>query len=130
MSAATLARTAFVVGLGGLPLWWVLGLVDVVPLLMAGPLAWDLAHRRHRRVPPGFGWWLLFLLWVTLGVGVLWTSAPGAADEGGIGRLLVFDYRLAWYLSATVLLLWLCTVGRRELPDRVVHRLGRQARIE
>ncbi len=66
--------------------------------------------------------WLLFLLCVAGGVLVLGTDAPGAVPGGfGSGRLLVFGYRLAWYLACTALLLWLVNTSRSRLPDRTVH---------
>ncbi len=118
------AQVAFVVGIAGLPVWWLLGLLEVVLLLIAVPMVADLWHRRRVLVPPRFGWWLLFLVWVALGAGVLWAAAPGAADDdGGSGRLLVFGYRLAWYVACTVVLVWLGNASRTRFPDRTVHRL-------
>lgn len=122
VAASTKAAIAvFLVGLLGLPVWWLLGLTTVVPLLMAVPLGWDLWQRRQVQLPPGAGWWLLFLAWVVIGAGVLWAAAPSAADDDGAARLLVFGYRLAWYLSCTVVLLWVGNTSRRQLPDRWVH---------
>ncbi len=118
-----IAERCFVVGLAGLPLWWVLGVASLVPLALAVPLCWDLRSRRRVRLPPHAGWWLLFLLWVLLGVGTLWAAAPDAVDDGGTGRLLVFGYRLAWYVSCTVLLVWIGNTPADRLPDRVVHRI-------
>ncbi len=111
------------VGIVGLPVWWVLGLASVVPLLVAVVLALDLWRRRRVIVPPGFGWWLLFLAWVLLGIGTLWAAAPGAETGGGTGRLMVFGYRFCWYAASTVVLVWLGNTPRERLPDRVVHRM-------
>lgn len=107
----------------GFPLWWVLGVADVMPVLLAAPLAWQLLRSRDLPVPRGFGWWLLFLAWVCLGVLVLWADAPGAVPGGDATRFLVFGYRLAWYVTVTVWLLWLLDTSRDRLPDRTVHRL-------
>lgn len=117
------AERCFVVGIVGLPLWWVLGLASVVPLLVAVPLLLDLRRRRRVVVPSGFGWWLLFLAWVALGVGTLWAAAPGAVDDGGTGRLMVFGYRLCWYVASTVVLVWLGNTPADRISDRVVHRM-------
>ena len=45
----------------GLPLWWVLGLVELAPIALAVPMAVQLLRRRTIHLPGGFGWWLLFL---------------------------------------------------------------------
>jgi len=118
-----LARRSFVVGIAGLPLWWLLGLVAVVPFGIAACMAWDLWTRRQVVRPPLLGWWLLFLLWVLLGLGTLWAAAPGAAGDGGGGRLLVFGYRFGWYVACTVVLVWICNTSVRRMPDRAVRRL-------
>lgn len=117
------ARTAFAVSVLGLPLWWVLGLVTVVPILLAVPLARDLLHRRRVLLPPGSGWWLLFLTWIALGVGVLWAVAPDTTSGGSSGRLLVFGLRAGWYVSCTVAMLWVGNTSRELLPDRTVYLL-------
>lgn len=123
--AERLARRAFVVALGGLPVWWLLGVAAFVPLALAVCLGWDLRTRvRGRTVaPPHFGWWLLFLAWVVLGAGTLFAVAPGSADDAGAGRVLVFGYRLAWYAACTVVLVWLSSTSAKTLPDRTVHRV-------
>lgn len=117
------ACRCFVVGVAGLPLWWVLGVASLVPLAMVLPLGWDLWRRRRVVVPPGFGWWLLFLGWVLLGIGTLWATAPGAVADGGTGRLMVFGYRFGWYVACTVVLVWLGNIPARLLSDHVVHRV-------
>lgn len=113
-----------VVALCGLPLWWVLGLFSIAPLLASVPMAWQLARMPTVHVPRGFGWWVLFLLWVVLGLGVLWADAPGAVPGGGPERLLVFGYRLWWYAACTVVVLWVANLSREVLSDRLVLRLG------
>ena len=105
-----------------LPLWWVLGLFALAPLLLAIPMAAQLLRSGSIRLPPGFGWWMLFLLWVLLGAGVLWAQAPGSVPDGGPSRLLVFGYRAAWYLACTTVLLWLTNAPRSALPDSRVLR--------
>lgn len=118
-----LAVRCFVVGVAGLPLWWVLGIGSVVPLLLVLPLGRDLRRRGRVRLPPHIGWWFLFLVWAAIGVGTLWAAAPGAVADGGAGRLLVFGYRLAWYLACTVVLVWLGNTSVDRLPDQVVRRV-------
>ncbi|MFP3962905.1 hypothetical protein SMC26_11345 [Actinomadura fulvescens] len=110
----------------GFPVWWVLGLGTFIFLLMTVPMTLYLyRHRADLVVPRGFGLWLFFLVWVLLGVGVLWAQAPGAALGGGMGRLLVFSWRVAWYVAATVVLLFIGNLRERDLPaERVARLLG------
>jgi hypothetical protein len=79
-----------------LPLFWVLGLRDFSWMLTALPMAGILGLRRRIEVPPMFGLWLLFLLWVCLSVVRIDTA----------GRLVGFGYRLMLYLAATVVLVY------------------------
>ncbi len=107
----------------GLPLWWVLGLASAAPILLAVPMAAQLLRSRPIHVPAGFGWWLLFLVWVVLGVTLLWVDAPGAIPGGGESRLLVYGLRLAWYGACTITLLWVVNLDREKAPDRSVRVL-------
>jgi len=108
----------------GYPLWWLLGLGHIVFMAMTVPMAMFLWRRRNTLVAPaGFGLWLFFIVWVLLGVTVLWVHAPGASPEGGITRLLVFGWRMVWYLSFTVVLLYICNSSEEELPTGRVGRL-------
>jgi len=110
----------------GFPLWWLLGMGMLIFLIMSVPMAVHLYKRRSRLLAPqGFGAWLLFLVWVVLGVGVLWVNAPGAVPGGSLGRLLPFGWRLAWYLASTIVLLYIANLSDEELPaDRVGRLLG------
>src|SRR5690606_4217063 len=83
------------------PLWWALGLGTFIFVILAVPMAAALIRRDTLRVPKGFGFWLLFIAWMLLGVTMLWADAPGAVPGGGgFGRLMVFGLRAAMYLSA------------------------------
>lgn len=110
----------------GFPLWWLLGLGMLIFLIMSVPMALHLYKRRSTILTPrGFGAWLLFLVWVVLGVGVLWANAPDAVPGGGLGRFLPFFWRLAWYLACTIALLYVANLSDDELPaDRVGRLLG------
>lgn len=108
----------------GIPLWWALGLMTAVPMVMAVVMARDLFRRRDRLVlPQGFLLWALFLAWVGLGVLVLWADAPDAVPGGGPSRLLVFALRAGWYFAATMTLLWVMSRTEEELPTRWVFEL-------
>ena len=88
----------------GFPLWWAMGLSTLIPMAMALVMADQLLRKRRLVLPGGFTLWLLFIAWLLLGVFVLFADAPGAEPGGGAARLLVFGYRVAWYLTATVAL--------------------------
>lgn len=118
--------------LWGFPVWWLLGVASFVPVLLAVPMAREVVRRLtvrppgedsdRARLPPGTTWWALFLVWVVLGVLLLGVDAPGAVPGGGGSRLLVFGFRLAWYLTCGVVLLWVATLDRRTVSDEVVLR--------
>lgn len=108
----------------GFPLWWVLGLSEIIFIFAAVPMAVWLYRNRPVRLPRGFGLWLLFLGWVLVGVFVLQSSAPGSIQsEGGFGRYLTYGYRLAVYLAITVVLLYVGNHRERNLPARRIARL-------
>ncbi|MFI6518295.1 hypothetical protein ACIBF1_22250 [Spirillospora sp. NPDC050679] len=112
------------VALLGFPVWWLLGLANIMLILMALPMGMLLWRRRRTlSAPGGFGAWLFFVAWVALGLVTLWADAPGAEPGGGLSRLLVFGWRLAWYLSFTVVLLYICNLSERELPTGKIGRL-------
>lgn len=111
------------VALVGFPLWWIAGLSGVIAILAAVPMAVQLARRRRVFVPPGFGWWVLFLVCVVVGVLTLWADAPGAVPGGGASRLMVWGYRVAWYLACTIALLWAANSDPRSVSERRVFQL-------
>lgn len=107
----------------GFPLWWVAGLSTLIFIAAAVPMLIELVRRGHVRAPRGFGIWLLFLLWMLGGVTMLWADAPATTGGGGFGRLLVFGFRAAMYVAATIALLYVANVTEDELPSRRVTRL-------
>ena len=95
------------------PLWWALGISAAVWSIAALVMAsWLITTRATVRVPPAFGWWLLFLAWVFLSALTL--------DSGG--RAAAALYRGASYLAGTVFLLYVLNTGERLLPTRIVTR--------
>jgi hypothetical protein len=91
----------------GYPLWWVLGLTEVVTFVAIGAMAVQLLRIPRLRVPPGFGMWLLFLVWVLVGAALVQVAAPGAVSESKGTRYFTWAWRLLWYLKATVVLLYI-----------------------
>lgn len=91
------------------PLWWVLGLVDLVWIPVAGVMALYLFQCRAVKGPRGLGLWLFFLAW---------TAGSAIMLRDG-GDLIAFAYRFLLYVSATVLLLYVYN-ARRRLTERFV----------
>lgn len=90
----------------GYPLWWALGITEIVSLAAAAVMAVELARRRRLAVPVGFGLWALFLAWVVIGALVVQVDPVGAVAGDSPTRYLTGGFRLAWYLRATVVLLY------------------------
>ncbi len=106
----------------GFPLWWILGVQEVVMVAIAIPMGVNLI--KHPRVawPSHFACWLLFLLWVVAGVFVLQANAPGAVPGVSHARYLTWAYRLSLYVSATVALLYVGN-NRDHLPAQRIYRI-------
>jgi len=103
----------------GFPLWWALGLAQVMFFVSAAAMGVILLRQRPVRTPHGFHLWLLFLLWMLAGVFVLWADAPGTVPGGGPARLIGFSIRALWYLAATIVMLYVVNTAR-QLPTRRV----------
>lgn len=107
------------------PLWWALGLSQVVFILAAVPLAWQLLQRRRVTFPPGFLLWVLFLILVVFSSFALNADAAGTATPSGAGRYFAYALRLANYSAITVVLLYIGNATERELPRRsLIQWLG------
>ena len=107
----------------GAPLWWALGVWTILILTLSLVMADQLSRRRTIALPGNFTLWALFLVWLGLGVFVLWADAPGAVPGGDLTRLLVFSYQVAWYLTCTIVMLWVANLSESELPTRWVYQL-------
>lgn len=106
----------------GFPLWWALGLASFIFLIAAAAMAVQMIRRGPIRVPSGFGLWVLFLLWMSAGVFVLWAHVPGTVDGGGPERFVGFALRALWYLAVTVAMLYPMNLPPRALPPEQVVR--------
>jgi hypothetical protein len=109
----------------GFPLWWALGLAQLIFFVMAAAMAVILYKKGSLRVPHGFGLWLLFLLWVLAGFFVIRAQAPGTAPgTGGLGRMFNYGVWLGWYGAVTIVMLYVTNTAR-ELPTvKIVRLLG------
>lgn len=108
----------------GLPLWWVLGLVQVVFFVMTVPMLIHLVRRRDIVAPKGLGLWLLMMVWIMGGVLVLQADAPGAVGGSSMLRYLTFSYRLGWYVIGTVVLLYVINSRRFITTERIAGALS------
>lgn len=109
----------------GWPLWWALGLTQLVFMAAAVPLAWTMKKRGGIRYPPGFGIWVLFLILVLFSAFVLDVDAQGTASSEGVGRYIAFAFRFAQYLAITVIMLYIGNTTEKILPRaRVIKWLA------
>ena len=109
----------------GYPLWWLIGLAGIIPLIAAVIMVVQLAHSGQRiRIPRGFGFWLLFLLWVAVGVFLLQVAAPNAIADHSNTRYVTFAFRFAWYTSATITGIYVYNMRDRLPMTKVIRAFG------
>jgi hypothetical protein len=109
----------------GFPVWWALGLAQLIFFATAGAMAVILYKRRSSiMVPRGFTVWLLFLLWMLAGVFVVRAIAPGTAAGVGIGRYGGFVVWSGWYFAVTIALLYVVNTARQVSTQRIVRLLA------
>ena len=107
----------------GFPLWWALGLAQIIFFAVAIAMAVILRKKKEPlRVPRGFSLWLLFLIWMFAGVLMIRADAPMTLPGGGIGRVFDFGVWAGWYLAITVAMLYVANTAR-ELPTQRIVRL-------
>ncbi len=92
----------FTIPLVGLPVWWLLGIWQLMLLAMAIPMGIYLIRQRSIAVPRGFGLWLLWMAWLITGILVLQVDAPSAVPGFNPNRYISFAYRYSWYVAATI----------------------------
>ncbi len=108
----------------GYPLWWVLGVVQLVLIVVTVMMARSLVRNRPLRVPAGFGWWALFLVWAAAGGAVVQVYAPGSLAGENANRLFTWAVRYLWYVEATVVLLYVADTRKRLSTMRVTRILA------
>ncbi|MCY7396867.1 MAG: hypothetical protein LH468_12100, partial [Nocardioides sp.] len=108
----------------GFPVWWALGLAQLIFFVMALAMAVILRRQGAVRVPRGFALWLLFLVWMLAGAFLVMAHAPGTVPGGGSGRLAGFVIRAGWYLAVTVVMVYVANTARQVPTRRVVRLMG------
>ena len=108
----------------GFPLWWALGLAQLIFLVVAAAMAVILYRQRPVKVPRGFGIWLLFLVWMAAGVLLLRAHAPGTVTDFGPGRIAGFLVWAAWYVAVTIVMLYVANTAREVSTQRIVRLLA------
>ena len=117
-----------VVGLCALyPLWWALGLGVLIFAVAAVPMGLILLRRLIRgekvRVPPGFGWWLLFLAAVAFSAAAMGSAASGTVDRAAQTAVSAVAFRFGMYLALTVLLLYVGNLSVAKVKQAALVRL-------
>lgn len=108
----------------GFPLWWALGLAQLIFFVMAAAMAVILRRQGSVRVPRGFGIWLLFLVWMLAGAFLVRANAPDTVPGGGFGRLAGFTVWAGWYVAVTIVMLYVANTAREVSTQRIVRLLG------
>lgn len=95
------------------PIWWLLGLGDMIWPLIAIPMVLLLLRHGELKAPKGFGLWLLFMVWMFFSLIEI--------DTGG--RMIGFFYRALIYLAATVVFLYVYNSSAKVLPNKRIALL-------
>lgn len=90
------------------PLWYALGLGGFITVILAAPMLAHLIMTRTWRIPRGFIIWLFFLGWICLSSIMI--------SKGS--NWFTFGYRLASYLAATVVFIYVLNIDEKALPTR------------
>ena len=107
--ATELPAWPLLVGLVGFPVWWVIGLVDVMWPVLGLVMVGYLGRARNVAMPRGIGLWFAFLMLVVCS-GIM---LPGP------GSLLVWGYRLLQYAAAGVVAIYVYN-ARSKLTTEVL----------
>jgi polysaccharide biosynthesis protein PslJ len=102
-----------VVAFVAFPVWWALGVSALVWPIVAVPMLVALIWRERTRAPVAFALWLAFTSWVLL---------SGFQLSSGT-KIMTFCYRLALYVGAGVLFLYVYNLPRSRRLDAKVLRI-------
>lgn len=86
-------------------------------------MAWHLVRHRPLKVPPGFGLWLLFLLWAVVSLVMLPFDPPGTTSGTPSGRMIGIAVTLGGYLAATIVVLYVVNLPHEQLSQQRLLRL-------
>ena len=103
------------VAFGLFPAWYLLGFGALIWFFLAIPMTFSLVARSKVRIPKGFGWYMLFFIWM------LATIVQLQGSE--IGRIFAFLYRAGLYYSAGVWCLYIYNAPKRLLPTRTILKV-------
>jgi hypothetical protein len=106
------------------PLWWALGLAQLIFFFTAGAMAVILWKKGPLRVPRGFSLWLLFMIWMFAGLLMVRADAPQTLPGGGLGRVFGFGVWAGWYVAITIAMLYVANTARELPTQRIVRLLG------
>jgi hypothetical protein len=96
----------------GYPVFWFLGLSAVAPLLCAVPMAVLLMLRGRIHLPRSFAIWIAFLI----------CALASAVMVEGFGRSVGYATRIANYVAATVIFVYVFNSSRARLTDGLLLR--------
>lgn len=96
----------------GLPVWWVLGLIDVIMVPLGLVMALYLVRARIR-LPRGFALWAVFLFFMCSSI----------IELTRFTQYLTYSYRAGIYLSSTVLFLYVYNSWRTISERRILGYL-------
>ena len=100
--------------LWGMPLWWALGLLPFIGILMAVPMAAFLIQRRRITLVPGALPLVAFVLWML----------PCALMLDSFGRLIGFSMRFSQFAAVAVALIYVINARKSLSVRRVLAGLS------
>jgi hypothetical protein len=106
------------------PLWWALGMAQLIFFVVAIAMAVILRKKGALHVPRGFSLWLLFMIWMFAGLLMLRADAPQTLPGGGPNRLFNYAMWALWYLAITIVMLYVANTAKELSSLRIVRLLG------
>ena len=100
---------------GLFPVWYLLGFGALIWFFVAIPMTFSLVARGKIRVPKGFGWYMLFFIWMF--------ATIIQVQGGGTARIFGFMYRAGLYYSAGIWCLYIYNAPKRLLPTNRVLKV-------
>jgi len=95
----------------GYPLWWALGIDVFLWLGLTLPIVAWLWGRRNVLMPPGAGWWTLFVGWVVL----------SGSQLAGVDDFPSFVFRLSIYIAAGIWFVYAANLSAEGNANRIAR---------